>query len=254
MLSCELNITSNNELLFPFEQGLKMSDTFSNRQAFVVLEKLRVADRFCSLLNIKKTVSFELSVQDSTFKFNLFLGKNDFYSHGFDFNVRAGLVGVLNHSSLSFSESELYNLLENEHKNFNLDIFKGPYAYFTFDCSNEKNLTSKGYKDLLTKIDFALNNLYCSKVEEGNKVACYATLPDYFSRGILFQVLQENFGLNYKFLRKFNCFCSLKDIVLNNHKMLSDKLSDNTYVLKADSRGLQAKNTAYVNKSSFFNY
>lgn len=253
MLSCELNITSNNELLFPFEQGLKMSDTFSNRQAFCVLEKFRIADHTCSLLNLKKHQSFELSVQDQIFSYKLFLGTDAFYSHGFDFNKRVGLEGKLNQKASAFNEAELYALLEQEHREFDLNVFKSPYAYFIFDCTDEKNLTSKGYQNLLTKVDLALNELYCSKVEDGNKVALYATLPDYFSRGILFQILQDEFGLDYNFLRKFNCCYSLKDLMLSNYNKLSDSLNDNTYKLKADSKVLQASNVAYVNKCSFFN-
>ena len=74
MISCELVLTSDNPVIYPFEENLNKGTVLQNDQALVFLEKLRYADRLCESMNVNHFVSFQLAIERQIFDFMCYLG------------------------------------------------------------------------------------------------------------------------------------------------------------------------------------
>ena len=72
MISCELVLTtSDNPVIYPFEENLNKGTVLQNDQALVFLEKLRYADRLCETMNVNHFVSY-IQIQKFLLLLNLF--------------------------------------------------------------------------------------------------------------------------------------------------------------------------------------
>lgn len=252
MISCELVLTSDNPVIYPFEENLNKGTVLQNDQALVFLEKLRYADRLCETMNVNHFVSFQLAFEDQIFDFMCYLGTGDFYSAEFSPKIKAGFTKKLNSDRTAFNETELFNLLENEHFNFdNKRLMLKPYGFFKFDCSNYA-ISEKLFDKFFERLQVALNDIYCSLLIKGTKSALYCSLPDYFERGILCSVIKDHFGLDLQLFRNLKIYNNFHELITNKSQELNSIYSTSNYELQVQTQVEQARELAFKHKKLFF--
>ena len=252
MISCELVLTSDNPVIYPFEENLNKGTVLQNDQALVFLEKLRYADRLCEEINVNHFVSFQLAIERQIFDFMCYLGSGDFYSAEFSPKIKAGFTKKLNSDYTAFNETELFNLLENEHFNFdNKRLMLKPYGFFKLDCSNY-SISEKQFDKVFERLNIALNDIYCSLLIKGSKSALFCSLPDYFERGILFSVIKDHFGLDIPLFRNLKIYNDFYNLINNKPQVLNSIYSTRNYELQVQTQVDKAKDMAFNHKKLFF--